>query len=76
MTDKKWYNLMMKCQKHGKEHKRLIKLIEDEYFSRYGYYPSDVDDDWWIDTFHYTSGNIDFDKIKQEAENYNRLKVK
>lgn len=68
MTDKKWQSLIKKCQKAGNEHLRLLKIAEDEYVKRYGHNPSEVDDDWWIDTLHYGRGSTDLNLIKKAAE--------
>ena len=53
MTDKKWHEIIIKCKAACDEHLRLLKIAEEEYYKRYGNYPSDVCDDWWIDTLHY-----------------------
>lgn len=68
MTDKKWQELIIECQKVGIEHLRLLKMAEEEYKKRYGHYPSEVDDDWWIDTLHYCRGDVNLINIKKAAE--------
>ena len=68
MTDKQWQSVIKKCRKAGDEHLRLLKIAEDEYIKRYGHNPSEVDDDWWIDTLHYCKRDISLDKIKSAAE--------
>lgn len=68
MTDKQWQSVINRCRKAGDEHLRLLKIAEDEYINRYGHNPSEVDDDWWIDTLHYCKGDTDLEKIKQSAE--------
>lgn len=68
MTDKKWHEIISKCKAACDEHLRLLKIAEDEYFQRYGNAPSDVNDDWWIDTLHYGNGSTDLDLIKKAAE--------
>ena len=68
MTDKKWHKIIIKCKAACDEHKRLLEIAEEEYFKRYGHAPSDVDDDWWIDTLHYGRGSTDLDLIKKAAE--------
>ena len=72
MTDKKWLSIINKCRKAGDEYLRLLKIAEDEYQRRYGNNPSDVDDDWWIDTLHYCKGDTDLCKIKDSAEFKNK----
>jgi hypothetical protein len=71
MTDKQWQSLINKCRKAGDKHKELLYLAEKEYEARYGNKPSEVDDDWWIDTLHYCTGETDLSKIKQSAEIHN-----
>ena len=61
MTDQKWHKIIIKCKAACDEHLRLLKIAEDEYFQRYGNAPSDVNDDWWIDTLHYGRGSTDLD---------------
>lgn len=68
MTDKEWEHIIERCRKAGDEHKRLLKISEDEYQKRYGQSPSDVDDDWWIDSLHICTGDTDLQKIKNSAE--------
>jgi hypothetical protein len=68
MTDKEWQSVIKKCQKSGLEHLGYLKIAEDEYIKRYGHHPSEVDDDWWIDSLHYCKGDTDLKKIKDSAE--------
>ena len=68
MTDKKWHEIIIKCKAACDEHLRLLKIAEEEYYKRYGNSPSDVNDDWWIDTLHYGRGSTDLDLIKKAAE--------
>lgn len=68
MTDKKWHEIIILCKAACDEHLRLLKIAEDEYFQRYGNTPSDVNDDWWIDTLHYGRGSTDLNFIKKAAE--------
>ena len=51
MTDKQFGKLLTKLNRaHGLYYDLLYKA-EEEYKKRFGNYPSDVDDDWWIDSF-------------------------
>lgn len=68
MTDKQWQSVIDKCRKAGDKHLQLLQIAEKEYERRYGHNPSEVDDDWWIDTLHYCKGDTSVDKIKQSAE--------
>ena len=67
MEDKKWLELMFKMKSILKEKDDVLNKLENEYRRRYGNYPSEVDDDCWIDTFHYNAGAIDFAEIKSSA---------
>ena len=68
MTDKNWQKVIDECYSCLQKSKELLKVAEQEYERRYGNNPSDVDDDWWIDTLHYGNGGTDLKKIKQSAE--------
>lgn len=68
MTDKQWQKIIMQCQEAGKLHLDLLKIAEDEYEKRYGVSPSEVDDDWWIDSLHYCKGSTDLKLIQESAE--------
>ena len=67
MTDKKWHEIIILCKAACDEHLRLLKIAEEEYFQRYGHYPSRYRD-WWIDTLHYGRGSTDLNFIKKAAE--------
>lgn len=56
MTNKELKKLMDKTYKYACLHHEFLKQLEDEYENRYGCNPSDVDDDFFIDTFIYASG--------------------
>lgn len=68
MTDKEWELMIKRCQKAGFKYFELMKIVEGEYVKRYGHNPSDVDDDWWIDTVHYCIGEINIERIKESAK--------
>jgi hypothetical protein len=40
------------------KYKRLLAECEDEYKARFGLYPSDLSDDFWIDSFHVEANEI------------------
>jgi len=73
MTDKQWHKIIIKSCNLYREAIRLRDIAEEEYKNRYGVYPSDVDDDWWIDTVHYGRGGYDLDKIKQSAKSRTKM---
>ena len=68
MTDKEWQKVISACQKAGLQHRKLLRVAESEYIRRYGHDPSEVNDDWWIDTLHYCNGDSDVKKIKESAQ--------
>lgn len=69
MNDKELQLLMNKTYSACIKHKELLKQLEAEYEKRYGANPSEIDDDYFIDTFHYGSGNrIILSKMKENAK--------
>lgn len=73
MTDKEWAVAIRKASDAAVKHRELIAVAETEYEARYGHNPSDIDDDWWIDTVH-LGGLVYLDKIKEQAEFSIKLK--
>lgn len=57
MLDKELQKLMDETYKLCLQHKAKLDKLEKEYERRFGYDPSSVDDDFFIDTFHYGSGS-------------------
>jgi len=53
MTDKQFQKLIDRCVKAAKLHYALLQDAEAEYERRFGFNPSDVDDDFWIDSLHH-----------------------
>ncbi len=51
MTDKKFGELLYKLTKAHEKYCTLLSEAEEEYKRRFGNYPAEVDDDWWIDSF-------------------------
>lgn len=72
MNDTTFHNLLLKLTHHKKEYEKLLIEAEAEYEKRFGQIPSFLDDDYWIDTFHYSHVGYesfdDFKKIIQKAE--------
>jgi hypothetical protein len=69
MTDKQWHKSILKAHKLAIAHREAMQVAEEEYERRYGYKPSEWDDDWWIDIVHYgMGGDTSLDRIKQEAQ--------
>lgn len=74
MTDKEWEAKMLECHAKLQEHFKLLEEITEEYEQRYGASPSDIDDDYFIDTFHYGTGKVSLKDVKKHAER--RIKQK
>jgi len=68
MTDKKFMDLIDKTQKALREYSRLKELAEKEYERRYGHNPSDIDDDYWIDSVHYGPIPMTLIEIEKNAK--------
>jgi UDP-N-acetylmuramyl pentapeptide synthase len=66
MNDKKLQKLMDDTFNACVKHVTLLRQLEDEYKRRFGHYPADVDDDWFIDSFSYGSGGKTTVKIMTE----------
>lgn len=50
-------------------YKCTLEALEDEYKRRLGNFPSDVDDDYFIDTFHYgRAGKISVSDMMGKAQ--------
>ena len=56
MTDPQFEKLLARTAKAQRKYNSLLILCEQEYERRYGSYPSDVDDDSWIDSLHGAGG--------------------
>ncbi len=67
MTNQRFQGLIIRCRRAGDLYKKLLIEAEEEYKRRFGNYPGEVDDDWWIDTLHYCIGNTDLDQIIEHA---------
>ena len=69
MTDIEFIEKIRLSMIYAQKHASLISEIDREYFRRYGAYPSDVDDDFWIDTVHLGHGSIPtIEQIRENAE--------
>lgn len=69
MTDQNFEKAMKSCYRAFKRHEALLEKIEKEYERRFGESPSELDDDFWIDTFHYGTDEPDFHEIIKSAQN-------
>lgn len=67
MTDKKWLESINSAAQAYQIFVTLRSQAEKEYESRYGVNPSDVDDDFWIDTVQ-GAGCKDIKELKENAK--------
>lgn len=56
MNDASFEKIMRRCLEARDIYSTFLKQCEDEYVRRFGVHPSDIDDDCWIDIFHYGGG--------------------
>ena len=68
MTNNQWQELIFKTFRAQHEYKKLLERAEAEYVRRYGYHPSDIDDDQWIDLLHLGNGSPDIDMVIESAK--------
>ena len=66
MTDNELSKKLIKLIEVKNKYHDLLKEVEKEIEKRYGYYPSEIDNDDFIDSYHYQGGkamslkNLDF----------------
>lgn len=68
MTNQEWQSKINRCRSAYARYKILLGECEREYEDRFGVNPSDVDDDFWIDTMHLGIGSSNVDKIIESAK--------
>jgi hypothetical protein len=68
MKDTEFQKLITKTQNAANLHVKLLRELEEEYRRRFGSYPADLDDDWFIDSFSYGNGYIN-ETVKSLTEN-------
>lgn len=70
MTDEKFQKLIDQTIKQKLRFFALLKKVENEYERRFGYNPSDVDDDNFIDAFHMPQNDkMDVATLTEKAKN-------
>ena len=72
MTDKQFQKAIDRARNALIDYHRLLDVAEKEYIRRYGFHPSDVDDDEWIDALHVVGIPI---TVKQVEESVNMRDV-
>jgi len=75
MTDKQFNQLLKKTAKAGNKYLTLYRQAEHEYERRYGDNPSDIDDDFWIDSLTCAAGKMKEGVTVKEIENVGREQV-
>ncbi len=75
MTNAKFKSLMKKTFNANRKHKSLLNELEEEYKNRFGNNPSEVNDDFFIDTFHLGGQKLcSIDELTSAAKQANNLK--
>lgn len=70
MTDENFQKLINQTIKQKLRFFALLEKVENEYERRFGYNPSDVDDDNFIDTFHMPQNDeMDVATLTERAKN-------
>lgn len=72
MNDSRFQQRLNALAKANQKYKALLDECEQEYFDRFGFYPSDFDDDDWIDCFHVGTGERTVERVKEAAEDIQR----
>ena len=67
MTDNDFMKLIKKTQKFLAQYLGSLEVCEKEYEHRYGHNPSEVDDDYWIDSMHQSAIPMTLEEIKENA---------
>ena len=69
MSDNEFMNNCKALWRLTQDRAELMKKVETEYQRRFGAHPSDIDDDFWIDTFHLPGSKIPtLQEIEENAE--------
>lgn len=76
MTDIQFQKLLDKLSKAHIKYSELLSAAEQEYVQRFGDHPSNIDDDFWIDTFHSIGGHTTVEKITENAKMHVSIRSK
>ena len=74
MTDSAFQKLLLRLAKANAKYKELLEQAEEEYNDRYGCFPSDHDNDQWIDSFCTGTGYMTVEEVKSSAKTHNETK--
>ena len=67
MNDANFQKLITRTVLAFRKYDALKVRAEKEYERRFKYNPSDIDDDFWIDTIHYGQGSTNLKEILDAA---------
>lgn len=68
MTDKQFQKILDDTSQACRKYLLLLDKSEKEYVRRFGFHPSDVDDDFWIDTYQYEGSNATVKEVTESAK--------
>lgn len=68
MTDEQFQKLLNKVAKSLEAYHELLAQAREEYKRRFGSYPNDVDDDFWIDSFEVTASGATVEQVINHAK--------
>ena len=68
MKDKDFQKLLDDTTKAHLKYRSLLDKAEEEYKRRFGFYPCEVDDDYWIDSFHESPIGATVEEVFKSAE--------
>jgi hypothetical protein len=68
MNDNQFQKALDKATKKLNEYHSALKIVENEYYRRFGVYPSDIDDDDWIDSMHVTGSGTTVEQVNKAFE--------
>ena len=63
MTDAKFQLLLDKLSVAHRNYRAYLDAAEEEIKRRYGVYPSEIDSDQWIDSYHYGCGHMTVEQL-------------
>jgi hypothetical protein len=67
MKDSEFQRKLNRLHAANSKYKKLLFECEEEYFARFGCYPSDQDDDSWIDAFHVNELPLTVKEVTESA---------
>lgn len=70
MTDKKFQILLDELAISNARYKGLLNSAEHEIERRYKRHPSDIDNDYWIDTFHVGIGQMTIKELDDSMKRH------